>query len=203
MYGWHVPALLKRMYLLLVFVVTLEYLLCFVCFLSTEIRDFGDKRLRSYSLILDVPLVGCSGRWAVKCSRACYTGFKGGTIGQSGVMFSVKGGIVALTRGWRINVVDFVGGYKPTRFSQEGGLGCPLLAAASLAPIPCPKKKRCACSAWTADDMDGSASEFYFWKFGASAGTFRGRFFSVSIAPPLIISRILSKLRYSCCTMLS
>ena len=182
MYGWHVPALLKRIYLLLVFVVTLEYLLCFVCFLLTEIRDFGDKRLRSYSLILDVPLVGCSGRWAVKCSRACYTGFKGGTIGQSGVMLSVKGGTVALKRGWRINVVDFEG-YKPTRFSQEGGLGCPLLGRGPASPNTVPEKKK-MCVLGLDCGRHGSASEFYFWKFGASAGTFRGRF-SLSLQLPL------------------
>ena len=62
----------KQIYLPLAFVVTLKYFFCKICFL---LRNFSETNDRSYSLLLNVPLVVYSGRWAVKCSRACYTGF--------------------------------------------------------------------------------------------------------------------------------
>ena len=67
-----------------------------------------------------------SGRWAAKSSRVCYTElvFEGVIIGHAGVLFSVKGGTIAVKGGYRTNFVDFAG-YTPPRFKSKEGISLP------------------------------------------------------------------------------
>ena len=143
-------------------------------------RNFvtSEANERSYLLLLDVPLVVYSGRWAVKCSRACYTvlAFEGVIIGHAGVLFSVKEGTIAVRGGCRIHLVDFAG-YTPQRFSQKRGLGCPLHRRGPVVPNTVPEKRK-VCVLGMGCGRHGSASELNFRPFGVSAGTFRGRLIS-------------------------
>ena len=71
-----------------------------------------------------------------------------------------------------INLVDLVG-YIPPRFSQNGGLGCPLLRRGPVSPntVP-PQKEENMCVLGMGCGRYDSASELNVRPFGASAGAF-------------------------------
>ena len=71
--------------------------------------------------------------------------------------------------------------YNPPRFSQKGGPGCPpsLLRRGPVCPNTVPDKKKEGVRARHGCGCHASVAELNFRPFGASAGTFRGRVFSV------------------------
>ena len=182
-FGFPIEFRKKAIYLQLVFVVTLKGVFRLVCLLFSVISETDD---RSYSLLLDVPLVVYSGRWAVNCSRACYTGFRmRHNRSCGGTAFSQKGVQDKCSRFW---------GVYPRTFWSKGGLGCSLLRRGSVSPNTVPEKEKTkVCVLGMGCGHHGSVSELNSEPFGASASTFRGCFFSVP--PNDRISRGFTPLR--------
>ena len=87
---------------------------------------FREKKSQLYSKLLDVPLVVCSGCWAVTLAVLVVLAFEGVRIGQKRGMVSVKRGESVVNKRYYIHLID-LGGLTPPSCRQQAGLCCPLM----------------------------------------------------------------------------